>query len=163
MTQQNFTIRPLDESDQAWLPTFMVTHWGSTLMVSKGRIFDVVQNAGFIAEDGALIVGLVTYEFLPDGTCEITSLDSLREGEGIGTALISHVAQAAQAQGVARLWLITTNDNTHALRFYQRRGFKIVGFYPNALDYSRQLKPQIPLTGIDDIPLSDEFELEAIL
>ncbi|MBX2998099.1 MAG: hypothetical protein KF893_06265 [Caldilineaceae bacterium] len=31
---------------------------------------------------------------------------------------------------------------------------------PNALARSRQLKPQIPLVGLDGIPLRDEIELE---
>jgi len=61
------------------------------------------------------------------------------------------------------MWLITTNDNTRALRFYQKRGFHLVAVYPNSLNESRRLKPQIPIIGIDGIPLRDEIELEITL
>jgi hypothetical protein len=38
-----------------------------------------------------------------------------------------------------------------------------VALYPNALDDSRLLKPEIPLIGLDEIPLRDEIELEITL
>lgn len=59
-----------------------------------------------------------------------------------------------------RLWLITTNDNMEALRFYQKRGFILSALYPNALEESRKLKPEIPEVGLEGIPLRDEIELE---
>jgi hypothetical protein len=57
----------------------------------------------------------------------------------------------------------TTNDNLNALRFYQKRGFVLVSVHRNAVIKSRQLKPEIPLTGNDGIPLRDEIELEMLL
>jgi len=60
-----------------------------------------------------------------------------------------------------RLWLVTTNDNVDALRFYQRRGFCLVCVHRGAVDHSRaHLKPEIPLAGNNRIPLRDELELE---
>jgi len=60
-----------------------------------------------------------------------------------------------------RLWLVTTNDNLHALRFYQRRGMCLVRVWPDATTRAREkLKPQIPLTGEHGIPIRDELELE---
>jgi hypothetical protein len=59
--------------------------------------------------------------------------------------------------------LITTNDNVAALRFYQKRGFTLAALHKNALEQSRRLKPQIPLLGLDGIPLRDEIELEIFL
>ncbi len=103
--------------------------------------------------------GLVTYR-LEAGECEIVTIDSLIEGIGIGTALIDAVKAAAVAATCERLWLITTNDNVKALRFYQRRGFALVAVYRNALEESRRLKPEIPLVGVHGIPLRDEIELE---
>lgn len=54
---------------------------------------------------------------------------------------------------------MTTNDNTHALRFYQKRGFVITAIRVNAMEEQRKKKP-IPLTGNDGIPIRDEIELE---
>jgi RimJ/RimL family protein N-acetyltransferase len=78
-------------------------------------------------------------------------------------ALIEAVKNTARAAKCKRLWLITTNDNLNALRFYQKRGFVLVAVHRNALEISRQLKPEIPLFGADGIPLRDEIELEMIL
>jgi hypothetical protein len=55
--------------------------------------------------------------------------------------------------------LTTTNDNVDALRFYQRRGFRLAELRPGAVDRSRQEKPQIPRTGDYGIPLHDEIDL----
>ena len=42
--------------------------------------------------------------------------------------------------------LITTNDNINAIRFYQKRGFDMERLFHNALDMSRKIKPEIPLS-----------------
>jgi Acetyltransferase (GNAT) family len=75
--------------------------------------------------------------------------------------LIEAAAQLARRQGCTRLWVITTNDNVDALRFYQRRGFCLVRVHRGAVDRSRAtLKPEIPAAGAYGIPLRDEIELE---
>lgn len=91
------------------------------------------------------------------------TISSTRPGIGIGTRLIKAVTQAAQEAGCKRIWLITTNDNLDALRFYQKRGFRLVAVHRHAVDAARQLKPAIPLISNDHIPLHDEIELEMLL
>jgi hypothetical protein len=39
----------------------------------------------------------------------------------------------------------------------------LVAVHRNALDISRELKPEIPQLGIDGVPLRDEIELEMML
>jgi RimJ/RimL family protein N-acetyltransferase len=97
---------------------------------------------------------------MTDSACGIVSLDSLVENMGLGTALLRALRDLVRAQGGRRVWLITTNDNTRALRFYQKRGFKLIALHMDAIKRSRQLKPEIPATGIDGIPIRDELELE---
>jgi CYTH domain-containing protein/GNAT superfamily N-acetyltransferase len=160
-----------------WLNDFLRQQWGSELMVSRGRLFRPAELEGFVARQGAAdagkvglvgkvssagVVGLVTYSIEGD-SCEIQTLDSLRAGVGIGSRLIELVKAVAVARGCKRLWLVTTNDNTHALRFYQRRGFVLAALHRDAIQVSRRLKPQIPLLGNDAIPLHDEIELEVKL
>jgi RimJ/RimL family protein N-acetyltransferase len=77
--------------------------------------------------------------------------------------LIDTAKQRARQAGCQRLWLITTNDNLTALRFYQKRGFTLAALHRNALKQSRKIKPEIPLVGNHGIPLRDEIELEMIL
>ncbi len=102
---------------------------------------------------------LITYA-CENRDCEIVSLDSLETGKGIGTALVKAVMDKAISEGVKRVWLVTTNDNTGALFFYQKIGFKLVAIHRNAVRKSRKLKPGIPETGFSGIPITDEIELE---
>jgi GNAT superfamily N-acetyltransferase len=114
---------------------------------------------GFIAEIAGTREGLITYR-VRGGDLEIVSLNSMVKQKGIGTALINSVIEFAKKYEVKRVWLITTNDNINAIKFYQRRGFKIVRVYPEAVSVSRRLKPSIPEIGDHGIPISDEIELE---
>jgi len=91
------------------------------------------------------------------------SLDALEQWRGIGTALLAAVEEAARTAGCTRLWLITTNDNTGALRFYQRRGMVLAAMHPDAIAASRAIKPAIPAIGNHRIPIRDELELEMAL
>ncbi len=151
--------RRLDSSDSPRVARWMVEHWGSEIAVAHGAVYRPAELPGFAAVDGDEWLGLLTYHMDGDA-CEIVTIDSLLPNAGIGTALIEAVRQAAQQAGCRRLWLITTNDNTAALRFYQKRGFVLAALYPNAMTRSRQLKPAIPLSGDDGIPIRDEIELE---
>ena len=159
---KSFQIRALNKADHDWVVGLLNEHWGSTRIVSRGRVHQVDELPGFAAVEDDRPVGLVTYRIEGD-QCEITTLNSLMEKEGIGTALIDAVRDVANDASCKRLWLITTNDNTAALHFYQKRGFVLAALYPNAIEKSRKLKPEIPLTGIDGIPLRDEIELELLL
>lgn len=152
-------ILPLDEGLRRWAAAILIEHWGSTSIVTRGRIHKADRLPGFVALWNGEPAGLLTYRI--EGTeCEIVSLNSLREGLGIGSALLQAVEKAARKANCTRLWLITTNDNLPAIGFYQRRNFAIAAVYPNALAESRRLKPEIPLIGRDGIPLRDEIELE---
>jgi ribosomal protein S18 acetylase RimI-like enzyme len=128
-------------------------------MISRGNVYHPEQLDGFVVEDGGAWIGLITF-LIKDGECEVTSLDSLREGRGIGSALIDQAIAEAHTRDCKRLFLITTNDNLRALGFYQKRGFEIVAVYPGAVNESRKIKPGIPLVGMNGIPLRDEIELE---
>lgn len=128
-------------------------------MVSRGRVHHIDTLPGFAALQDDRVVGLATYRIDGD-ECELTTIDSLSEGAGIGSALIDAVKDAVRQAGCKRLWLLTTNDNTPAIRFYQKRGFVLAALHRNAIEASRKLKPEIPLIGRDGIPIRDELELE---
>ncbi len=141
---------------------FIQDQWGSTRVVSKGRVFDPSELEGFAAVADEKVVGLVTFRVERD-ECEVVTLNSLSEGTGTGSSLLNAVRDTAIKARCRRLWLITTNDNLSALRFYQKWGLRITAIYPNALERSRMLKPEIPLLGKEGIPIRDEIELEMIL
>jgi ribosomal protein S18 acetylase RimI-like enzyme len=153
-------MRRLIPDDLQRLRQFWVEHWGGEVMISRGNTYrpdDV--DGGFVVEDGDEWIGLVTF-MIRDDECEVTSLDSLREGQSIGAKLIDAVVDEARKKNCKRLFLITTNDNLRALGFYQRRNFVLVKLYPNAMEKTRKIKPSVPLIGYNDIPLRDEIELE---
>jgi ribosomal protein S18 acetylase RimI-like enzyme len=153
------TLRRLTKVDLPRLRQFWIEHWGGEEMISRGNVYRSEQLDGFVVEDEDEWIGLLTF-FIRDGECEVTSLDSLREGQGIGTMLIGKIVEEAQARNCKRLFLITTNDNLNTLGFYQKRGFEIVTVYRGAVNESRKRKPSIPLIGMNRILLRDEIELE---
>jgi len=155
----NFLVRPIEASDRHWVASFVKSHWGSEIVVAKGRILRPAELDGFAAFKGKGPVGLLTYR-IEGLDCEIVTIDSTVEGEGIGTELVEAVKKRAQANGCKRLWLITTNDNLNALGFYQKRGFQIIAVHPDAVEEARKLKPQISLKAANGIPIRDELELE---
>ena len=155
-------LRRLTAVDLPRLRQFWIEPWGGEEMIAHGNVYHPEQLEGFVVEDENGWVGLLTF-FVKDHECEVTSLDSLREGQGIGTQLIDKAVKEARAKKCKRLFLITTNDNLHALGFYQKRGFEIVTVYRSAVNESRKRKPSIPLVGMDGIPLRDEIELEMML
>lgn len=151
-------MRPLGIEDKHWLPEFWREHWGEPTMVIRGVVYRAVDLPGIAAEAGGALVGLVVYDIRGE-TCEIISLDSLQPGRGIGSALVAAVRAEAQRSGCTRLVVVTTNDNTHALCFYQRLGFVLVELRRDAVTAARQIKPSIPFYGEDGILIRDELEL----
>jgi GNAT superfamily N-acetyltransferase len=151
-------VRRTSDADRSWIVPLLTGRWGATVVVSRGQLHDAAELPGFAAVDGEEPVGLLTYT-IDDDELEVVSLDALRESAGVGTALLDAVRGLALAEGCRRVWLITTNDNLEALRFYQRRGFRLVAVHAGAIDRSRELKPQIPTVGRDGIPVHDEIEL----
>lgn len=98
--------------------------WHCPPSVSRGRRIDTTILPGFLCLEAGTIQGVVTYH-LEGRACEIVTLNSFKENKGIGTALIHEVLEVARAHACERLWLITTNDDINAIRFYQRRGFDL--------------------------------------
>jgi len=157
----DFRIRPIDSNEADWVARFITERWGAEFIAAHGQVYHCRNLPGFVAVQRDKKVGLATYT-IAGADCEIVSLDSLRPRVGIGTGLMNAVKAVAAESGCKRLWLVTTNDNMNALRFYQKRGFVLVKVHRNALEFARKLKP-VPLIGADGIPLRDEIELEMVL
>jgi ribosomal protein S18 acetylase RimI-like enzyme len=155
-------IRPREPSDDDFVRAILTRSWGSTRVAAHGMLIDAAGLPGLVAWLDGRPVGLLTYRVEGD-SCEVVTIDASVRGKGVGTALLGAAEDAANAAGARRLWLITTNDNLAALRFYQRRGFDLVAVHRNAVTRSRaELKPGIPLE-VDGIPLRHEIELELLL
>ena len=153
-------IRPRAESDRPAVEPFLA-RWHSARVARLGALVRPIEHPALLAEenDGRLL-GVLTYAI--DGArCEVLTLHADERWRGVGSALIAAVSEIAAEAGCTTLWLITTNDNVDALRFYQRRGFRLAALHPGSVDESRaRLKSEIPEVGDYGIPLRDEIVLE---
>ena len=163
MKPKRFTIRIASKIDMEWIKDIYIQTWGGDICVSRGKVRKVDNfTGGFVAKILGQNTGLITYT-TTGLEIEITGLVSLKEKIGIGSALVKGVVELAEKQKVEKVCLVTTNDNLNGIGFWQKKGFKLVKVYPNAMEYVRKLKPSVPLIGENDIPLRDELELEMIL
>lgn len=158
-TGQSFEIRDLTPEDKSWARRVLQQYWASTEQVTRGKMLQADELPGIVAVRDGAEVGLLTYHIDGDG-CEIVTHNSMAGHGGIGSCLLNGVRNKARELGCKRLWLVTTNDNTPALRFYQRRDFDIVAFHRNAVTEGRKLKASIPDVGLDGIAIRHEIEME---
>ena len=162
---QTYEIFKIDDALREKIQPILNETWGSPMLAINGKLWDSRSMPGFVAVSATPpvetceILGYLLYEF-HEGVCEIMVLESVAQKIGIATALIEKVKQIAKSGGMKKIIVQTSNDNTHAFRFYQRRGFTIREVRLGALDAARKIKPSIPLIGEEGIPLSDEIEFE---
>jgi len=149
-------VRQMTDDDRAAVRTVLEGEWGLPV-VSISGVYDPSTLRGLLTVEEGELVGLCTYR-LDDGNCEVVTLNSFREGRGVGSALLM-AARAIAEEHDARLWLITTNDNLEALAFYQRRGMDIVALHRGFGDVVRLAKPGVSQLGDGAIPLRHAFEL----
>ncbi len=153
-------MRPIELGDRDDLADRLKADWAAAQVATRGRLVDASQLPGFVAMDFGEWLGYAVYE-LRENELEISAIASDAPGRGAGGALLAACVRAAVEAGATRIWVVTTNDNTSALRFYQRRGFVLVGLHLGAVEEARRtIKPEIGLFGRDDIPIRDEIELE---
>lgn len=136
--------------------------WGGAVIVVHGEAYDIRQLPGYKAMLGDELVGFLHYTIHND-SCEILTLASLKEGIGVGSNLLREIEARACQNGVRLIHLIATNDNLHALGFYQRRGYHMTTVFPNQVELSRKIKPSIPEIGDNRIPIRDEIRLEKVI
>ena len=155
-------IESIVENDKADIEEMISHFWGDATIVVHSDIFHPTELAGLKAKIGTSIVGFLHYLIMGE-ECEIITLASFEQGQGIGSALLAKIEQIARAKQCHKLILTTTNDNLYALGFYQRRGFYLTELKPGQVDISREIKPTIPLVGENNIPLRDELQLEKMI
>jgi N-acetylglutamate synthase-like GNAT family acetyltransferase len=152
-------VRAARPEDRDWIDPFLASV-NAARVARRGEVMTPVHHSMLIAEMAGEPIGLATY-VVGDGECELLTLHAVTPWTGAGSALVAATVDVARAAGCRALWLVTTNDNVDALRFYQRRGFRIVAVHPGAVDEARQtLKPEIPAIGEHGIPLRDEIVLQ---
>jgi ribosomal protein S18 acetylase RimI-like enzyme len=152
-------VRELRAAERDWLWATLRAAWGDDVIAVRGALRRPAEMTAVVAVDGDERIGVATWT-VERAEAELMTLNAFRTGAGVGRALIGSVAAAARVAGARRLLVMTTNDNTRALRVYQRFGFRIAEVRPGAVDEARRtLKPSIAAVGLDGIPIRDEIDL----
>jgi len=149
-------------SDAQWLEELMSKDWGGLPLVIRGKKYYPPQLDGIIAENGEGVAGFLFFD-VRENDCEIIVFEVFDKFKGTGTILLDKLKGIAKERRCSRIYLMTTNDNLDALRFYQKRGFHICGVHIDSVKISRKIKPAIGMVGDYDIPVRDEIDLEFIL
>lgn len=155
-------VRDFDEGDHDWAEALIGGFQGGDRRVARlGELIDPLTRPGIVAQRDGQPVGLLTVDE-SDGGLEILTLNATEPGRGIGTALLRTALEIAVASGSRRLWLVTTNDNLPAIRFYLRRGMTVASVHQGALERDRRaFKPEMPETNSDTgLPFRDYVEFE---
>ena len=156
------TRSAVQDADREAVAEFIEQHWKSRIVMSRGKVFHPHEEEGVLERRDGQIVGLLTYHMNDDGM-EILTLNSVLEGEGIGSSLMLDAIEEARRRNCGRIWLTTTNDNLRVVGFYQRLGFRMIAINLGVVDEARKIKPQIPSVGWRGIPIHDEIVLELII
>jgi len=151
-------VRAVGEADRPMIAWLMTELWGSALQVVHQTVYRPAELPGLIAERGTRVVGLLTFH-VDASVLEVVTLNALERRAGVGTLLMEAAAAEARQRRCQEIRLTTTNDNLDALRFYQRRGLRLVALRPGAVDRAREQRPEIPRIGDYGIPLRDEVDL----
>jgi N-acetylglutamate synthase-like GNAT family acetyltransferase len=153
-------VRRATDDDRAWMAEAIIGAFASTRVVSRGRAHDDAHELdGFVVELDGRPVGCALWHEI-EGDAELVVLVTTYRGVGAGTVLLDAVVDHARNVGWKRLWLVTTNDNTDAIRLYQRAGWTWVAFHQHAVTQARELKPELPESGAHGIPIAHEIEFE---
>ena len=131
------------------------------MLVSRGKTYRAEDLDGILVYEEKKIIGLGLY-YIKNNECEIVYMETFLQNKGIGTKIIERIKEIAKKNNCERIWLITTNENINALRFYQKRGFYFSNLYKNALEESRRIIPEIPKME-DGIEIRDEIEFEMLI
>lgn len=129
---------------------------GGSQVVSRGTLRTLRDHDGFVAfhEHG---------NDTPSGFAvlrsdELLAIAAIQQWRGVGTILLNHCEAQATEQGFSSIWLVTTNDNLDAMRFYQSRGYFFSELHPGAFETVKRLKGiEGQILGHFDIPLRDEI------
>ena len=101
--------------------------------MSHGRVIeDASLLDGFAVDHDGRPIGCALVNLVGDDA-ELVVLVTTYRGAGAGSALLEAVVEQAKREKWSRLWLVTSNDNTDAIRMYQRAGWDWVDFRRDAI------------------------------
>lgn len=160
MADSEFEIRPM--SDRRALEELLRLRWSDGTVSVRGKLIGAGDVEAFGAYENGRLQGVATW-IVEEGTLYLATLNNVTDRRGVSSALLDAMIALGREKGFPVLRALISNDNVKALRFYQMCGFRIVAVHIGVVDMMSRLKPAIPETGIDGIPMRDEIELEMVL
>jgi GNAT superfamily N-acetyltransferase len=132
-------------------------NWGLPV-VCIDRLYEPADLEGLVWRDDSGIQGLVTWAVKED-RAEIVTMDAFRQGTHIGGRLLDAAESELRQRGVRTVAVVTTSDNLRAQALYLRRGYRLIRLDLDGMERVRALKPGVPETGHEGLPLRDMWEL----
>lgn len=161
MNEGALEILAADAADAAWIAEESAA-LGGPRIVSFGRLCDLREERALVCRRRGERVGFAVHRG-EAATVELLALMATEQRAGVGSALLAALESLAAAENRRRLRLCTTNDNLDALRFYQRRGFRLAALRPGGFRAVLEMKgvaPSEPVAGLHGVPIRDILELE---
>jgi ribosomal protein S18 acetylase RimI-like enzyme len=151
--EDHLQVRLADTSERVVAIGLLVKQWGDPIVV-RPQFYAIGMCDVFIAGD---FEGLAAVSGRDKPIAELVAIHAFIRRQGVGSALLRSIVD--RLQGFEILRVTTTNDNLDALRFYQRRGFRLQTLRPGAVEAARAHKPTISALGEHGIPIRDELDL----
>lgn len=154
-------IRAATESDWAWIIKESEPIGGAQV-VSLGVLHSLEEHDAIVATEEGNPIGFAVYRLaLP--SVELLGLRAVHQWGGTGTNLMLALEGRVTRLGCKTIFLCTTNDNLSAIRFYQRRGYRLKALNINEFRNVLAIKgydPDKRVVGQDGIIIRDEIVLE---
>lgn len=154
-------FRPTEENDRSWMRGFMRKWWGSESVVVWKTKYKPAEKDVYIALLNGEEVGLVILRY-DAALNEIINLTVSDTHPQVGRQLILSAVENAKKHNSERIIVMTTNDITNTLRFYQNIRFRLQELRVDIVKESRKMKPQISMVDNRHISIQDEIELEMV-
>ncbi len=155
----SLSIRDATDADEPWL-IVASREVGGPMVVSQGTAYQLRDYPSLIADSEAVPIGFATFR-IEGAQAELLALAATEQWQGTGSALLAAVETKVEQAGCQRLMLCTTNDNTDALRFYQRRGYHLKALNAGAFAEVQRIKGMTgQIVGQHQIVIRDELVLE---
>jgi GNAT superfamily N-acetyltransferase len=129
-------VRLAKESERAVAVDLLVRRWGDPVIV-RSQFYPIDACDIFIAGD---LEGIAAVSGRDRPIAELVAINAFIRHQGIGSALLRSIVDSLE--GFEALRLTTTNDNLDALRFYQRRGFRLHALRPDLSMPQEHINPR---------------------
>ena len=148
------TVRPAEAGELEIARQRLAGFWGDPILV-RGAVYPLADCEVLIAGN---FEGLAAISRRDPPIAELVALNAFTPRRGVGTALLAALP-GFLGPGFRQIRLTTPNYNLDALRFYQRRGYRLAALRPGVVDLARREKPSIPAVGDYGLPVRDEIDL----